>query len=72
MIAWWIALIIGIVCLLGGLVAGALIMRAIVTKQMKDNPPVNKDMIRQMFKQMGRKPSERDINKVMESMNKYK
>lgn len=72
MISWWVGLIIGIVCLLVGFVAGFLVMRAIFTKQLKDNPPINRDMIRAMFRQMGRKPSEKDITRVLEEMNKYR
>ncbi len=72
MIPWWVGLIIGIACLLVGFVVGFLVMRAIFTKQLKDNPPINRDMIRAMFMQMGRKPSEKDITRVMNSMNQYK
>lgn len=71
MIAWWIGLIIGVVCLLVGFVVGFLVIKHVFEKQLKDNPPVNRDMIRAMYSQMGRKPSERDITKVMEAMNKY-
>lgn len=71
MIAWWIGLIIGVVCLLVGFVIGILVIKHVFEKQLKDNPPVNRDMIRAMYSQMGRKPSERDITKVMEAMNKY-
>ncbi len=72
MIAWYFALIIGVVCLLVGFVIGFFVIRAVFTKQLKDNPPVNRDMIRAMFMQMGRKPSEKDITRVMNSMNQYK
>ena len=71
MIAWWIGLIIGVVWLLVGFVIGFLVIKHVFEKQLKDNPPVNRDMIRAMYSQMGRKPSERDITKVMEAMNKY-
>lgn len=37
-------------------------------KQIKENPPVNAKMIRAMFMQMGRKPSEAQIRQVMKSM----
>jgi len=37
-------------------------------KQLKENPPVNEKMIRAMFMQMGRKPSEAQIRQVMKSM----
>lgn len=71
MIDWWVAIIIGIVCLLGGFVVGFFVIKAVFKKQLEKNPPINRDMIRAMFMQMGRKPSERDITKVMEAMNKY-
>lgn len=38
-------------------------------KELAENPPVNRDMIRAMYMQMGRKPSEAQINQVMKSMN---
>lgn len=69
---WAILVVIIVGCLLVGLVAGFFITRAIFQKQLKDNPPINRNMIRAMFLQMGRKPSEKDINRVMESMNQYK
>lgn len=69
---WWVGLIIGVACLIVGFVVGFLVMRAIFTKQLKENPPINRDMIRAMFMQMGRKPSEKDITRVMNSMNQYK
>ena len=59
-----------------GLIIGALGgffgARAYMKKQIKDNPPVNEKMIRAMFMQMGRKPSETQIKQVMNSMNRYK
>lgn len=72
MLAWYWVLIIGVVCLIVGFVIGFFVIRAIFTKQLKDNPPINRDMIRAMFMQMGRKPSEKDITRVMNSMNQYK
>lgn len=69
---WAILVVIIVGCLLIGLVAGFFITRAIFQKQLKDNPPINRNMIRAMFLQMGRKPSEKDINRVMDSMNQYK
>lgn len=37
---------------------------------MEKNPPINENMIRAMFMQMGRKPSEAQIRAVMNSMKK--
>lgn len=65
-----------ILYLLGGLVLGAVIgffvSRKIFSNQLKKNPPINEKMIRAMFMQMGRKPSETQIKQVMNSMNRYK
>lgn len=67
--AWYWALVIGIVALIIGFVVGFIVTRILFTKQMEKNPPVTRDMIRAMFMQMGRKPSESDINRVMATMN---
>ncbi len=68
---WYWLLIVGFVCLAIGAVVGLLVMRAIFNKQLKDNPPINRNMIRAMFMQMGRKPSEKDITRVMEAMGQH-
>ncbi len=56
-----------------GLVIGGFIgfyfTRKQFEKQLKENPPINEKMIRAMFLQMGRKPSEAQIKQIMKSMN---
>lgn len=37
-------------------------------KQLKENPPISEKMIRAMFAQMGRKPSEANIKQIMKTM----
>jgi uncharacterized protein YneF (UPF0154 family) len=59
-----------ILVLIVGLVAGFFGARALIKKEMEKNPPVNEQMIRAMFMQMGRKPSEAQIRAVMNSMKK--
>ncbi|MBQ1877546.1 MAG: YneF family protein [Erysipelotrichaceae bacterium] len=54
-----------------GAAAGWYFTRRAFEKQLKENPPVNEKMIRAMFLQMGRKPSEAQIKAVMKSMNQY-
>ena len=58
---------------LGGIVIGGIVgffvARAVLTKQIKKNPPINEKMIRAMFLSMGRKPSEAQIRQVMASVN---
>ena len=53
-----------------GAVAGFFGARYFFTKQLEKNPPINENMIRAMFMQMGRKPSEAQIRAVMNSMKR--
>jgi len=61
-----------VVCLVVGLIiggiAGFFMARRYFEKMQRENPPVNEKMIRAMFLQMGRKPSEAQIKQVMKSM----
>lgn len=57
-----IGLIIG-----GGL--GFYFTRRYFEKQLKENPPINEKMIRAMFMEMGRKPNETQIKRIMKSIN---
>lgn len=41
-------------------------------KELRENPPINEKMIRAMFLQMGRKPSEAQIKQIMKSVNQNK
>jgi uncharacterized protein YneF (UPF0154 family) len=59
-----------ILCLVVGLVGGFFGARALIKREMAKNPPVSEQMIRAMFLQMGRKPSEAQIRAVMNSMKK--
>ena len=65
-----------ILYLIGGIILGAVVgffvSRKLFASQLKKNPPINEKMIRAMFLQMGRKPSETQITQVMNSMNRYK
>ncbi len=69
-----IGLIIGIaiVTLLIGGGVGFYFTKRLFEKQLRENPPVNEKMIRAMFLQMGRKPSEAQIKSVMRSMKNSK
>lgn len=61
-----------IISLIIGGVAGFLYAQKRFKKQMAENPPINEKMIRAMYMQMGRKPSEAQIRQTMNSMNQYK
>ena len=39
-------------------------------KYLKENPPINEKMIKIMMQQMGRTPSQKQINQMMKAMNK--
>ena len=69
---WWTNLIYVLLGILIGAVAGFFLTKKLFTTQMKKNPPINEKMIRAMFLQMGRKPSETQIRQVMNQMNKYR
>ncbi len=64
--------LVGIGCLIVGLVVGFFTARKIIMKQIKDNPPINEDMIKAMLRQMGRPASQKQVNQIMKSMNQYK
>ena len=57
------------VLILGGL-AGFFLARFLLKREMQKNPPINEKMIRVMFAQMGRTPSEKQIREIMRNMNK--
>ncbi|PPE06321.1 YneF family protein [Mesoplasma corruscae] len=65
-----IGVIIGAIII--GIIIGFFITRAMVRKQIKDNPPVTEKQIRAMYMSMGRKPSEADIKRTMRSMQQAK
>ena len=54
--------------IVGG-VAGFFLARYFIKKEMEKNPPINEKMIRVMFAQMGRTPSEKQIREIMRNMN---
>ena len=62
-------IILGVV--VGG-IAGFFISRYVFKKQLKKNPPINEKMIRALYMQMGRKPSEAQVRAAMKAMNQYK
>lgn len=51
-----------------GLVGGFFGARYFLKKQLEKNPPINEKMIRTMFAQMGRTPSEKQVREIMRNM----
>lgn len=70
----WIGLVIGvaIICMLTAAAITFWLTKRMFEKQLRENPPVSEKMIRAMFLQMGRKPSEAQIKSVMRSMQQAK
>lgn len=65
---WWAVLLISIGALLVGAVAGFFIARAWFKRYLEKNPPIDERSIREMFRQMGRTPSEKQVRQVLASM----
>jgi uncharacterized protein YneF (UPF0154 family) len=63
-----------ILLVLLGLVIGAVIgffaARAYMKKFVKENPPINEEMIKVLMSSMGRKPNSKQIKQVMAQMNR--
>ncbi|KGR74072.1 YneF family protein [Ureibacillus sinduriensis] len=66
----WLAIVLIIVALAGGVALGFYFARQYMMKYLKENPPINEQMIRVMMAQMGRKPSEKQVRQMMAQMNK--
>ena len=60
-----------LVGLIAGGVIGFFIARNYMKKYLKKNPPINEQMIKAMKTQMGRTPSQKQVNQMMKSMSKY-
>ncbi|AGR42122.1 YneF family protein [Spiroplasma diminutum] len=72
MIVWWGALLIAIACAVAGGIIGFVITRKVIQKQLRENPPINENQIRAMYRSMGRKPTETDIKKTMNAVKRGK
>ena len=57
-------------CVVAGGVAGFFLARFFLKRELQKNPPINEKMIRVMFAQMGRTPSEKQIREIMRNVNK--
>ena len=63
----WIGFIV--LAFVVGAVAAFFVTRYLFKKQLEKNPPINEKMIRVMFAQMGRTPSEKQIREIMRNVN---
>lgn len=70
MSATTITILVGVVCLLLGVVGGFYLARRNFMNYMEKNPQINEEMVMSMMSQMGQKPSRKKINQVMSNMQK--
>ncbi|MDF9867413.1 uncharacterized protein YneF (UPF0154 family) [Bacilli bacterium PM5-3] len=61
-----------IISLVVGFAGGFFFAQNRFKKELAKNPPINEKMIRAMYMQMGRKPSEAQIKQTINAMNQYK
>lgn len=67
----WLDILYVLLGIIIGLVAGFLISKKIMTKQLKENPPINEEMIKALMRGMGRNPSQKQVNQLMKQMSRY-
>ena len=60
-----------VIGLIAGGVAGFFIARTYMKKYLKNNPPINEQMIKTMMSGMGRTPTQKQVNQMMKQMNKF-
>ncbi|MDR4886398.1 YneF family protein [Bacillus sp. HNG] len=65
----WLAILLIVVALLGGVALGFFIARKYMMNYLKKNPPINEQMLKVMMMQMGMKPSQKKINQMLKAMN---
>ena len=67
----WNDILMIVIGLVIGLVIGFLVSRKLITKYLKQNPPINEEMIRTLMSGMGRTPTQKQVNQMMKNMQKY-
>lgn len=55
-----------------GAVIGFFVCKKYMEKYLKKNSPINEQMIKIMMSQMGRTPTQKQINQMMKAMNNAK
>lgn len=57
---------------IAGAVGGFFLARFLIKRELQKNPPISEKQIRAMYEQMGRKPSEKQIRAIMNSVKNNK
>ncbi|MCL1991159.1 MAG: YneF family protein [Defluviitaleaceae bacterium] len=64
-----LAIVLIILGILAGAVGGFFIAQRLMKKHLQENPPITEEVIVAMMSQMGRKPSQKQVNQVMKQIN---
>ena len=67
----WHDILMIVVGLIPGLIIGFFVSKKLMTKYLKQNPPINEEMIRTLMSGMGRTPNQKQVNQMMKQMQKY-
>lgn len=59
-----------IVALIVGLIVGWIIASRMLKKQIQENPPITEQQIRELYRQTGKKLSESQVLRIMNSMKR--
>jgi len=66
----WMDVLYVVIGLIVGVVIGFFVSKHLTKKYMKENPPITENMVRAMMNQMGRTPSQKQVNQVMKTLKK--
>lgn len=56
---------------IAGAIAGFFLAKHFMQKFLKKNPPINEEMIKALMTQMGRTPSQKQVNQMMKQMDRF-
>ncbi len=59
-----------VIGLIAGLVIGFFAAKFYMQKYLKKNPPITEEMVKMLMSQMGRTPTQKQVNQVMKQMAK--
>ena len=62
----WIGLLV--LALIGGAIGGFFFARWLFKRELQKNPPISEAQIRMIYQSAGRKPSEKDIRRLMNQL----
>lgn len=57
-----------IACIVVGILVGYFVSRKLFQTALKKNPPINRNMVKAMYRSMGQTPSEARVNQTMRAI----